>query len=164
MIVTPLFVLFNLIVFILVFLFINTIDKRKWLTLIISLLITPIAYFYAFYPFINIFSNYHHQKYFESEAWIEEPALRYEMSDHMIESDTLHKLSKSEIEKLLGKYEWLGWDSALETHDDDIWNYNLGIEPGAFNTMKEHVVIQFKNNEVINITTLKEEITFETKN
>ena len=164
MIITPLFVLFNIIVFVLIFLFVSTIDKRKWLILLVSILLTPLVYFYAFYPFINIFSNYHHQKYFNSEIWIDKPELRYEMNDNMIESDTLIKRSKKEVQKLLGNYEWLGWDTELNTHNDDVWNYNLGIEPGAFNSMKAFIEIRFKNNEVVTISTFKEEITFETKN
>jgi len=44
MIVTPLFVIFLVVVFIAVWLFINTIDSRKWLTLLVSLILTPRTY------------------------------------------------------------------------------------------------------------------------
>ena len=76
MIITPLLVIFLIVVFILLFLFLNTVDKRKWLSGIISLILTPFVFFFIFYPFLNIISSYHYQKYFDSEAWLEQPALR----------------------------------------------------------------------------------------
>lgn len=161
MIITPFLVIFMFVVFVLLFLFLNTVDKRKWLTFLISLVLTPFAYFYGFYPFVNIFSNYHHQKYFDSEAWIDKPALRYEMIDSTIESDTLIGKSKKEIETLLGKHEWLSWSDAIKAHNPNKWNYALGIEPGAFNNLKECVEITFKNDNVVALKPYQEEITFE---
>ena len=162
MIITPFLVISMIIVFVLLFLFLNTVDKRKWLTALISLVLTPFVYFYMFYPFINIVSNYHHQKYFDSEAWIDKPALRYEMIDNTVASDTLIGLSKERITELLGTYEWLSWDDAKKDHDTDKWNYALGIEPGAFNDQKECVEISFENNKVSALQHYQEEITYET--
>src|SRR5690606_15135406 len=100
-------VVFLLIVFVLVFLFVNTIDKRKWLTFIITLVLTPIIYFYGFYPMVNIFSSYHHEKYFDSSSWRGTPSLRYEMSDDLVASKELIGRSKDDVTMLLGTYEWL---------------------------------------------------------
>ncbi len=161
MIITPIFVLFLVVVFVLLFLFLNTVDKRKWLTGLISLVLTPFVYFYLFYPFINIVSNYHHQKYFDSESWIEKPALRYEMIDNTIASDTLKGKSKTEIESLLGKAEWLTWDDAKKDYDTNKWNYGLGIEPGAFTDEKSNVEITFKDNTLERFKTYTEPITFD---
>ncbi|MEH1006665.1 hypothetical protein VDP25_02900 [Winogradskyella sp. ECml5-4] len=161
MIITPLLVIFLIVVFVLLFLFLNTVDKRKWLSAIISLVLTPFVFFFMFYPFLNIISSYHHQKYFNSEAWIEEPALRYEMIDNIIKTDTLIGASKANVKTLLGEAEWLSWDDAQNTHDNNKWNYGLGIEPGAFNDKKECVEITFKNDKVISIRPYQEEITFE---
>ena len=161
MIITPLLVILMLVVFILLFLFLNTVDKRKWLTGLISLVLTPLAYFYMLYPFINIISTYHHQKYFDAEAWVEKPALRYEMIDFTVESDTLKGKTKTEIESLLGKAEWLSWDDAKKAHDNDKWNYGLGIEPGAFTEEKNNVEITFSNNKVERLKTYTEPITFD---
>jgi hypothetical protein len=165
MIITPFLVIFMIVVFVLLFLFLNTVDRRKWLTALISLVLTPFVYFYMFYPFVNIVSNYHHQKYFDSEAWIEKPALRYEMIDNTIESDTLIGVSKEKITSLLGNYEWLTWDESLKAHNDNKWNYALGIEPGAFNGEKECVEIIFKDDKVTELRHYQEEIIYEkTKN
>ena len=161
MIITPFLVIFMLVVFVLLFLFLNTVDKRKWLSSLISLALTPFVYFYLFYPFVNILSSYHHQKYFDNEAWTENPSLRYEMIDSTIESDTLMGSSKEKITTLLGKEEWLSWDDAKKAHDTNKWNYGLGIEPGAFNDKKECVEITFKKNKVIALRPYQEEIKYE---
>ena len=161
MIITPLLIIFLIVVFVLLFLFLKTVDNRKWLTAIISLVLTPFVFFFMFYPFLNIISNYHHQKYFNSEAWIEKPALRYEMIDNTIETDTLIGSSKEKITTLLGEAEWLTWDDEKKAHDSDKWNYGLGIEPGAFNDQKDCVEITFKDDKVVAIKPYQEEITFE---
>mgnify|MGYP000721972592 CR=1 FL=1 len=161
MIITSFLVIFMVVVFILLFLFLNTVDKRKWLSGLISLILTPFVYFYMFYPFVNILSSYHHQKYFNSEAWIEKPALRYEMIDSTLESDTLIGFTKSEIESTLGKHEWLTWNAATKAHDTNKWNYGLGIEPGAFNDKKECVEITFENDKVITLKPYQEDIKYE---
>lgn len=148
MIVTPLVVFFLIIVFVVVWLFINTIDKRKWLTLIVSLALTPIVYFYLFYPMLNIISSYHHEKHFEAEAWEEKPALRYEMANEIITDSLLIGKNKNDIEALLGKPEWFGWDENLKANSQEKWNYNMGFVPGAFNDLQECLELQFKNNRV----------------
>ena len=161
MIITPLLVIFLIIVFVLLFLFLNTVDKRKWLSGLISLALTPLVFFFMFYPFLNIISSYHHQKYFDSDAWTEKPALRYEMIDNIVKSDTLIDASKEQITSLLGKAEWLTWDEAKKAHDTNKWNYGLGIEPGAFTSERECVEITFQNDKVIALKTYQEAITFE---
>jgi hypothetical protein len=163
MIITPVFIILISIVFILVWLFANTIDKRKWVSILISIVLTPIVYFYVFYPFINIFSSYHHQKYFNAEAWKEKPALRYEMSSEMIKDSLFFGKSKQEVETLLGKSEWYGWDDSLKANSPEKWNYNLGFEPGAFNMMQECMELDFKNNIVVNVKQYQLEKTFEEK-
>lgn len=161
MIITTSLVILMCIVFVLVYMFVRTIDKRKWLTFLVSLVISPFVYFYMVYPMINIFSNYHHKKYFTAELWREQPELRYEISDDLIDTELLIGKTKTDITELLGTYEWLGWNEALKNHDSNIWNYNLGIEPGAFNTKKECIEIVFSNNKVSAITPFKDTIKFD---
>ncbi|OUR99068.1 hypothetical protein A9Q86_13475 [Flavobacteriales bacterium 33_180_T64] len=163
MIITAPLVIIMCILFVLVFLFVKTIDRRKWLTFLVSLIITPLMYFYALYPMINIFSNYHHQKYFSSELWIEKPALRYELSDNMITSEILIGKTKNDTKSLLGTYEWLTWNEATKAHDTNKWNYSLGIEPGALNMQKECVEIIFKKDKIVEVKSYKEDLKFDTK-
>ncbi|MFI1743022.1 hypothetical protein [Thalassobellus sediminis] len=161
MIITPTFVILLIIVFVLVWLFINTIDNRKWLTFLLSILLTPIAYFYVVYPIINIFSSYQHEKYFKSEAWKETPRLRYEMLNNIIEDSLLVGKSKSEINAILGASEWYGWDDAIKANTPEKWNYNLGFKPGAFNDMQECIELEFTNNTVKTVRQYQLEKTFE---
>jgi hypothetical protein len=164
MIITPIIVIFFVSIFVLVFLFVKTIDKRKWLAILVSLVLTPIVYFYIFYPILNIFSSYYNEKYFNSEVWIEEPSSRYEMTNNILESDTLIGKTKPEIQQLLGTYEWLSWNDSIKNHDENLWNYALGMKPGAMNTKKECMTIIFKDDKVNNIETYNEEITFDAEN
>ncbi|NRA93955.1 MAG: hypothetical protein HRU26_14980 [Psychroserpens sp.] len=161
MIINATLIILMSITFILVFLFVKTIDKRKWLTFLVSIVLTPLIYFYAVYPMINIFSNYHHKKYFKTALWIEKPGLRYELTDDMLDSQLLSGKTKSDVESLLGIQEWYTWDSIQNQHDQDKWNYSLGQEPGAFNDQKECLEIAFENNKVIATTIYQEQITFD---
>lgn len=163
MIITPVLVILMIVVFTLTFLFVKTIDHRKWITIPLSLLLTPVIYFYVLYPMINIFSNYHHQKYFDSEAWKEKPALRYEMIGDMVDQNRLTGKTKSEVKSLLGKEEWLSWNDALKAHDENKWNYGLGMKPGALNETKECAEIVFENDTVVAINTYQEKLTFDAK-
>lgn len=163
MILTPLLVIFLIIVFVLTFLFVDTIDKRKWITIPLSLIITPFIYFFAFYPMLNIFSDYHHQKYFDSEEWLDNPSFRYEMYDNIKKTDTFKGTSKTTMKELLGTYEWLSWDDAANGHDDDRWNYGLGILPGAFNDKSEAIEIIFENDTVNQIRTYKIDLKVDAK-
>ena len=163
MIITPTVVIFNIVIFALVYLFVKTIDKRKWLNILVTLVLTPIVYLYIFYPILNIFSSYHHQKYFNSEAWLEKPNLRYEMTNNILKTDTLIGKTKPEVQKLLGTYEWLSWNDSIKNHDDNLWNYALGQLPGAMNTKKECMTVVFKNEKVAQIETYNEEITYDKK-
>ncbi len=163
MIITPLFIIFFCVVFVLVWIFASTIDKRKWVTFLISIVLTPIVYFYVFYPFINIFISYHHQKYFDGQAWAEKPSLRFEMSDEMIRDSLFFGKSKMDIQNALGTTEWYGWDVSLKANSPEKWNYNLGFKPGAFNTMQECMEFTFKNDTVKTVTQYQLKKTFEEK-
>jgi hypothetical protein len=161
MILTPLLVIFIIIVFVPTFLFVRTIDNRKWLTLIISICLTPIIYFYAFYPMLNIFSSYHHEKYFDELGWKELPELRYEMLKNILDTNVFIGMSKNQIKDTLGSYEWLGWDYEANKEDINFWNYSIGVKPGAFNEHKEILSIYFKNNKVIRVTSSSEKIVYD---
>lgn len=161
MILTPTFIVLLLIVFILVWLFVNTIDKRIWLSFLISLVLAPVVYFYLFYPMINIFSSYHHQKHFDSEAWKEKPALRYEMTNEIIDKDLFIGKTKKDIKALLGTSEWYGWDDSIKANSRDKWNYNLGFKPGAFNNMQESIELVFSSDTLKTIRQYQTEQTFE---
>lgn len=161
MIITPTLIVFLVIVFISAWLFVNTIDSRKWLTTLISLILTPVLYLYVCYPLINIVSSYHHQKYFNSQAWKTNPKLRYEMTNAILVDSVLVGKTKNDINLLLGPPEWLGYDEKLKKESNTRWNYNLGFKPGAFNNLQECIEIIFIKNTVANVKPYQLEKTFE---
>ena len=68
MVLTPFFIVMLLITFVLVWLFVRTIDERKWLNILVSIVLTPVVYFYIFYPLLNVFSTFHPEKIFDAAA------------------------------------------------------------------------------------------------
>lgn len=161
MILKPVFIILVLAVFILVWWFANTIDKRKWVSFLIALVLTPFVYYYVLYPVMNIFSSYHHEKYFDTAIWKDKPAYRYEMVGNLLQDSLLISKSKAEVKALLGASEWYGWNDALKTNSKEQWNYNLGLKPGAFNNMQECIEVIFKDNLVSEIREYQIEQTFE---
>ena len=152
LILTPTLMISCLIIAILLYFFINAIDDaRKWLNVILALLITPLAYFYIWYPISTIFFPYHHHKQFDAENWKEKPGLRYEMIDNMIETHVLEDKTQQEVIELLGTPQWLSWDDAKKDFDPNKWNYGVGVLPGAFRSIKEDVAIDFENGKVLKV-------------
>ena len=161
---TPVLLISCVIIAVLAYLFINTIDDtKKWLNIILAVLLTPLIYFYIWYPISTIFLPYHHHKKFDSANWSEKPGLRYEMIDNMIETNYLTGKSKEEVSKLLGKVQWLSWNDTTNDFDPNVWNYGLGLIPGAFKDVKEDVEITFKNNKVILVKLSQATYTFKVK-
>lgn len=163
MIFTPFFIISLIVVFLLVWAFTNTIDKRKWLSFLISVGLTPVVYFFVFYPLINIFSSYHHEKHFDAEAWVTKPSLRYEMSGEITNKPMFVGKTKSEVKAVLGASEWYGWDDSIKANSPEKWNYNLGYKPGAFNMTQECLELEFENNKVVSVKQYQLETEFEEK-
>ena len=152
LVITPILVISCTVIAVLCYLFLNTIeDKRKWLNAILALAITPVVYFFIWYPLSTIFLPYHHQKQFDSASWKSEPGLRYEMIDHMIETDFLIGKNQKNVQQILGNVQWLSWDYKKNNFDPNAWNYGLGLIPGAFTKTKEDVEIIFINNTVTKV-------------
>jgi len=85
------------------------------------------------------------------------------MIDQMIETNYLTGKSKEDVAKLLGKVQWLSWNKANKDFDPDVWNYGLGLIPGAFQNTKEDVEITFKNNKVTLVKLSQADYTYEVK-
>jgi len=161
MIITPTFIILLGIVFLLVWLFLSFVDDRKWLMLLLSILLTPLIYFYLFYPIINVFSSYHHEKHFDEKLWKSKPALRYEMLSNMMTDSLFFYKNKIEIVHLLGESEWFSYNKTIKKHDVNQWNYNLGMKPGAFNDKNECIELIFENDVVIDIRHYQLKTTFD---
>lgn len=161
MIITVPLVISFIVTFVLVWLFVKTIGNKKWLSFLIAIVITPFAYFYLLYPMVNIFSSYHHEKYFNTEDWEDYPAQRFEMMSDILNDTTFIGETKAEIKSKLGKAEWYGWDDAIKANSKDKWNYNLGFKPGAFTKDQECLEFVFKNDTLKSIRNYQLEKKFE---
>lgn len=164
MVITPVLIISCIIIAVLLYLFLNAIDNtKKLLNIVIAIVITPLVYFYIWYPISNIFVSYHHHKQFDAEAWEEKPGLRYEMIDEIIKTDFLIGKNKEEVAKMLGTPQWLSWDFDANNYNPDAWNYGLGVLPGAFTNTKEDVEILFKSDQVIKLNLSQAEYKYEPK-
>lgn len=161
MVITPTFIISLIIVFILAWLFIKTIGDNKWISLLITIIATPLLYFYLFYPIANIFSSYHHQKYFNADNWKQYPELRFEMMNQLNNNNQLIGKTKSEIADKFGKAEWFGWDDSIKANSKNQWNYNMGFKPGAFNNQQECIEFTFQNDTIIAVKTFQLEKKFD---
>ncbi len=161
---TPTLIISCIFIAVLCYLFLNTIDDKKWLSAIIAVLLTPLVYFYIWYPLSTVFLPYHHQKEFNAENWDTKPGLRYEMIDHLITTGFLIDKNHQEIKKILGNPQWLTWDEATKNFNPNKWNYGLGLIPGAFSDTKEDVEITFKNNKVSNVILTQSDYHFKKTN
>lgn len=161
MVITPILIISFIVVFILAWLFIKTIGDNKWISLLLTVIATPLIYFYLFYPIVNIFSSYHHQKHFDAENWAKYPELRFEMMDQLNNNNQLIGKTKAEIKTDFGTAEWYGWDDSIKANSKDQWNYNMGFKPGAFTKYQECIELQFINDTVVAVKTYQLEKKFE---
>ena len=161
MVITITLIISFVVVFVLAWLFIKTIGDNKWISLLITIIATPLLYFYLFYPILNIFSSYHHQKYFNAENWAEFPELRFEMMEQLNTDNQLIGKTKTQITTDFGTAEWYGWDDSIKANSKDQWNYNMGFKPGAFNNQQECVEFKFNNDTIVAVKTYKLEKKFE---
>ena len=51
---------------------------------------------------VNIFSSYHHEKYFNASDWEEYPAQRFEMMSDILNDSTFIGETKAEVKSKLG--------------------------------------------------------------
>ena len=85
------------------------------------------------------------------------------MIDNIIKTDFLIGKNKEEVAEMLGKVQWLSWNFNTNNFDPNVWNYGLGLIPGAFNQVKEDVKIVFSNDKVIKVVLSQSDYTYEDK-
>ncbi|MCL2720954.1 MAG: hypothetical protein FWD47_06395 [Treponema sp.] len=116
--------------------------NRKYITLIPTVIITPIIYFIIILLWISIISYYPKEE-FTIYKWHENIHERYRMSKHLIKNDTLIGKTKDEVTEILG-YDF------YETGNNSI-GYYLGHVPGLINIDPDILVIYFENGIVIKV-------------
>jgi len=122
--------------------FIKSDRKRKivlWITTIFS---TPLIYVGLAILIFSII-EYYPNRDFDKGRWLNDRETRYELSKNIIESKMLIGKTKTEIRRLLGD----------ESNKDDVdqWQYYLGFKPEILDIDPSTLIIDFKNDRVINV-------------
>jgi hypothetical protein len=123
--------------------FISVSKTRKIWTWIATIIFTPIIYV-GIVLLIFFRMEYYPNKSFDKQTWLQDTHKRYELSKDIIESKMLIGKTKSEVRQLLG-------DDAGNKDSFDTWYYGLGIRPEFGNIDDSYLLIEFKNDKVINV-------------
>ena len=116
------------------------------LSIISTLILTPIVYYFTIIAFFStLFYEYQPENKFESKEWIENRHDRHEMRNDLIESKILIGKTKPELIEILGKPQ-----SDLIMSKDTLNNltYYLGSEGHGFGIKIHYLNLKFKNGKV----------------
>ena len=119
------------------------------LSLLSTLILTPIVYYFLIISFFSIlFYEYHPESKFDSIKWSENRNDRHEMRKDIIESGILLGKTKTELVELLGKP-----NNNFKISNDTLqnWIYNLGNEGHGFGWKFHNLNLYFKNGEVVKV-------------
>jgi hypothetical protein len=115
---------------------------RKYITIIPTVIISPILYVMIITLWIFSISYYPKEK-FDTIKWHENTEERYKMSAYIIENKILIGKTKEEIIKLLG--------NDYHKREKDSIGYYLGFVPGLFSIDPDVLIIYFENGIVIKV-------------
>lgn len=117
-------------------------QTRKTLPWIGNIVVAP--FIYVSILLIWFWSaSYHPSMAFNEAKWKNSPSERYEITNDLISSWQLIGLTKGEVTKLLGNYEY--------TYGENHWAYYIGHEPGLFNIDPSVLDVYFENERVIKV-------------
>lgn len=83
---------------------------------------------------------------FDQERWITNPQKRYKMVDDLIESQLLMNKTKSEVREILGIPKF------SSNEPKDILIYGIGEPPSFVDSQREHLLLIFVDQKVIEVT------------
>jgi len=145
----------GLIIFILLKWIYSKLTKNKRLKIILTtlstIILTPIVYNILIIILISfLFYEYHPEREFKQESWIENINDRHEMTKDLIETNIIKGKSKDQVIELLGKP---FNDFNLQKDSTDIWAYNLGSEGHGMGWKFHSLILKFENEKVASIKT-----------
>ena len=112
---------------------------KQLVTLITTIVITPVVYaglYVAWFAFVT----YYPERDFDKEKWKTDIEKRYEMTDDLVDNEKLIGKTKEEIKELLGQEE--------VSMDSSRWTYYIGFKPGIVEIDPDVLQIEFKNGKV----------------
>jgi hypothetical protein len=123
--------------------FIKPDNKRKILTWIATIILTPLIYV-GIVMLIFFSISYYPSNGFDKQKWDTDKDKRYELSEDIIKSKLLIGKSKSEVKQLLG-------DDSGNEEKFNVWYFDLGYKPELFNIDPSSLKVTFVNNKVIKV-------------
>jgi hypothetical protein len=129
--------------------FIKADGKRKIITWVATIVLTPLIY-YGFIMLVAFYLSYYPNLHFNKTGWESKPNKRYELSKNLIESKILIGKSRAQLRQLLG--------SDYSADDSDVLYYALGNTPVILNFDPDPFTLQInlKNNKIISVEQYKE--------
>lgn len=120
----------------------GTVNNRKWLALIPTIIISPVIYLGL--TMIWIFSNtYYTSIEFDRTKWNSNIEERYRMSEEIIDSKMLIGKTQKEVIEILG--------TNYSSYNGSRITYELGFVPGPFNIDPSYLEITFEKGFVVNV-------------
>jgi hypothetical protein len=117
-------------------------NNRKFISVIPTIILSPIIYFGL--VMIWIFSvSYYPSNDFDKQEWETNIEERYKMSEDIIESNILIGKNKEGITELLGQ--------DFYSNNENHIAYELGFVPGLFNIDPDVLDIYFENGKVTKV-------------
>jgi hypothetical protein len=117
-------------------------NKRKYIALIPTVIISPIMYIVVIFLWLTIISYYPKEK-FDTIKWHENIEERYKMSENIIKEKILIGKTREEVIEILGS-------DFYERGMDNI-GYYLGFIPQLYNIDPDVLIIYFENGIVIKV-------------
>ena len=148
---------FQLVIIILLYLIINWLVgkfikkgiSKKIVTIVSSVLLTPIVYSLFATIFLSVlFYEYHPELKFNSIEWNENKNDRHHMRKDLIESKLLIGKTKNEVIAILGKPEN---NFKIEMDTLKNWNYSMGSEGHGMGWKFHNLDLYFKNGKIDSI-------------
>jgi hypothetical protein len=148
---------FQLVIIILLYLIINWIVgkfikkgiSKNIVTIVSSVLLTPLVYSLFAAIFLSfLFYEYHPELKFNSIEWSENKNDRHHMRKDLIESELLIGKTKNEVIEILGKPE-NNFKVDLDTLKN--WNYSMGNEGHGMGWKFHYLDLYFNNGKIDSI-------------
>lgn len=135
-----------LVVFSITFTLIRNKKRRFLLSLIVTIILTPIIYFLVIIGFVYLI-HIERNREFDQNIWKESEAEskveKYEMIDNLVESELIINKDSVEVKRILGEPEYKNYKS-------NYWQYYAGMGKG-FGFVEHLLIIKFRNNKVFQV-------------
>ena len=123
--------------------YIKTNKKLNLVSVVATLIITPIIYVALVLTFFNGLA-YEPKKSFDKESWFAEKNRRFEMRDDIVASGVFIGKNKTEVLETIDH-------QPEENVINNVWKYYLGTSTAIFGVQHNYIILTFNNGKVSNI-------------